>query len=475
MFTFTVDSLSGMEEKTQCVGLSEGKYPKLLPHSKPPLQMDCSRPNLTQEGNGDDSGTKKDPKATQSKSPWPAENNYTSAATQGFVRDMGSSVERGPIPENGAGGEEASSGTEGKAVATNISETPRCVGGKNLMETTVPCMGQGSSASTGVDGSQVGGSTGQFAPIYMSSLEYPNSTTRYHINPGLQGFNPMMGGKPSLSHSQHFSPRGFQPNSSSHGVFPRYRPPQGVTYPYQPHPPSSYHPYQQPPYYACPQAYPDWQRPFPSQSSPTGQPSTQSPLTKSSFSDTLTRGGGMQVCEVLNTAVVSPNRVDMASAKEVPSSGQELPPEPEKPDESQERPESPKEFLDLDNHNAATKRQRSVAAGEYLYASPPPPMSSGIGFGPSAFPPHGVMLQTGSPYTSRHPTSHFQPRAYGSPANAHLTHHSATNQANGLAPEGPLYRCQEENVGHFQALMMEQTGRGGGMGGLSPDMYRPQG
>ncbi|XP_066490258.1 chromatin remodeling regulator CECR2 [Tiliqua scincoides] len=469
-----VDPLSGMEEKTQCV--SEGTYPKLLPHSKPPLRMDCSRRSLTQEGNGDDSGTKKDPKATQSKSPWPTENNYTSAATQGCVRDMVSAVERGPVPENGAVGEEASSGTEGKAVAINISEKSHCAGGKNLLETTAPCVGQGSSAPTTMDCSPVGGTTGQFAPLYMPSLEYPNSATRYHINPGLQGFNPMMGGKPPpVSHSQHFSARGFQTNNSPHGVFPRYRPHQGVPYPYQPQPPSSYHHYQQPPYYACPQGFPDWQRPFPPQSSPTGHPPAQSPLTRPPFSDTLTMGGGMQGCEVLSTAVASPNRVDMASAKEVPSSGQELPPETEKPDESQERPESPKEFLDLDNHNAATKRQRSVAAGEYLYASPPPPMSSGIGFGPSAFPPHGVMLQTGSPYTSRHPASHFQPRAYGSPVNAHLTHHSTTNQANGLASEGHLYRCQEENVGHFQALMMEQTGHGSGMGGLSPDMYRPPG
>ncbi|XP_053262179.1 chromatin remodeling regulator CECR2 [Podarcis raffonei] len=465
----------GVEEKAQCIGLPEGAYPKLLPHSKLPLQMDCSR--QTQEGEGVDSGTKNDPKATQSKSTWSAESNYTSSAAQGCAQDIVTATERGPVPENGAVGDGPSTGTEGKTVAANIMEKSRCTGGKNVLEATVPCVGQSTNTPAAMGSSPAGGTSGQFAPLYMPNLEYPNSAARYHINPGLQGFNPMMGGKPHpVAHSQHFSARGFQPSNSPHGVFPRYRSHQGMPYPYQPQPPPSYHHYQQPPYYPCPQGYSDWQRPFPPQSSPTGHPPGPSPLARPPFSDRATMGSGMQGCEVLTTSLASPNRMDMASTKEVPSSGQELPPEAEKTDESQERPESPKEFLDLDNHNAATKRQRSVAAGEYLYSSPPPPMSSsGLGFGPSAFPPHSVMLQTGSPYAPRHPTGHFQSRAYGSPVNAHLAHLPATNQANGLAHEGPLYRCQEENVGHFQALMMEQTGRGGGMGGLSPDMYRTAG
>nr|XP_034984298.1 cat eye syndrome critical region protein 2 [Zootoca vivipara] len=466
----------GVEEKAQCIGLPEGTYPKLLPHSKLPLQMDCSR--QTQEGEGVDSGTKNDPKATQSKSTWPSESNYTSSAAQGCAQDIVTATERGPVPENGAIGDGPSTDTEGKTLVANIMEKSRCTGGKNVLEATVPCVGQSTNTPAAMDSSPARGTSGQFAPLYMPNLEYTNSAARYHINPGLQGFNPMMGGKPHpVSHSQHFSARGFQPSNSPHGVFPRYRSHQGMPYPYQPQPPPSYHHYQQPPYYPCPQGYSDWQRPFPPQSSPTGHPPGPSPLARPPFSDRATMGSGMQGCEVLTASLASPNRMDMASTKEVPSSGQELPPEAEKTDESQERPESPKEFLDLDNHNAATKRQRSVAAGEYLYSSsPPPPMSSsGLGFGSSAFPPHGVMLQTGSPYAPRHPTSHFQSRAYGSPVNAHLAHLPATNQANGLAHEGPLYRCQEENVGHFQALMMEQTGRGGGMGGLSPDMYRTAG
>nr|XP_008108682.1 PREDICTED: cat eye syndrome critical region protein 2 [Anolis carolinensis] len=470
-----VEPPPGVEKKTQCIGLSEGTYPKLLPHSKPLLQMNYSRQNLKQEGEGDDSETKNDPKATQSKSMWPSESSYTSALAQGCVRDVVTATERGPVPENGAVSEGPSSGAEGKTVATNIMDNPRCTMGKNHLETTVPCMGQGTSVPVGIDGSPVGGSSGQFAPFYMPNVEYPNSATHYHINPGLQGFRPMVGGKSTpMSHSQHFSARGLQPNNNNHGVFPRYRPHQGMPYPYQTQPSPSYHHYQQPPYYTCPQGYSEWQRPFPPQSNPPGHPHTQSPLARPPFSDRGTTD--MQGCEVLSTALASPNLIDTTATKDIPNSGQELPSEAEKPEESQERPESPKEFLDLDNHNAATKRQRSVATGEYLYGSPPPPInSSGLGFGPSAFPHHGVMLQTGPSYSSRHPASHFQPRAYGSSVNTCLSSHPPTSHPNGLVHEGSLYRCQEDNVGHFQALVMEQTGRGGGMGGLSTDLYRTAG
>ncbi|XP_010001296.1 PREDICTED: cat eye syndrome critical region protein 2 [Chaetura pelagica] len=358
----------------------------------------------------------------------------------------------------------------------NQVELPADVDEKALPEAAVPCMGQGTSLS-GVDASSVGAAPNQFHPLYMPGLEYPNSAGRYHINPGLQGFSPMMGGKPPppASHPQHFPPRGFQPSSAHPGVFPRYRPPQGMPYPYQPQPQPSYHHYQRPPYYTCPQGYSDWQRPLHSQASPGGHPTAHPPLARPPFPD---RGSAssLQGCEALNAALASPSRMDVASAKEVsPSDGQDLGPEDEKSEESQERPESPKEFLDLDNHNAATKRQSSVAAGEFLYGAPPPHLGSGMGFGPSTFPPHGVMLQTGSPYVSRHPASHFQPRTYGSPMNAHLSHHPASAQANGLSQEGPLYRCREENMGHFQALLMEQRGSGGGMGGPPQDLYRPSG
>ncbi|GAB0177071.1 cat eye syndrome critical region protein 2 [Grus japonensis] len=440
-----VEPPAGMDEKAQCIGIPDGAYAKLLPHPKPPLPMECTRHALPPDGEGDGSGVKGDLKAGQGKGTWPAESGY--ASSPGCVRDLVPTSERGgPLPENGAAGEGPVGSAEGKGLAANLLEKPLCGGGKALPEAAVPCMGQGTGLP-GMDASSMGATPNQFHPLYMPSLEYPNSAGRYHINPGLQGFGPVMGGKPPppTSHPQHFPPRGFQPSSAHPGVFPRYRPPQGMPYPYQPQPQPSYHHYQRPPYYACPQGYSDWQRPLHPQAGPSGHPTAHPPLARPPFPD---RGSAssLQGCEALSAALASPNRMDVASAKEVsPSDGQDLGPEDEKSEESQERPESPKEFLDLDNHNAATKRQSSVAAGEFLYGAPPPHLGSGMGFGPSAFPPHGVMLQTGSPYASRHPASHFQPRTYGSPMNAHLSHHPASGQANGLSQEGPLYRCREEN------------------------------
>ncbi|XP_054023926.1 chromatin remodeling regulator CECR2 [Dryobates pubescens] len=469
-----VEPPAGMDEKAQCIGIPDGAYTKLLPHPKPPLPMECTRRALPPDGDGDSSGMKGDLKAGQGKGTWPAEGGYTGGP--GCVRDLVPASERGgPLPENGAAGEGAVAGAEGKGLASTLLEKPLCGSGKALPDATVPCMGQGSSLPA-VDSGSMGAAPNQFHPLYMPGLEYPNSAGRYHINPGLQGFSPMMGGKPPpppppASHPQHFSPRGFQPSSTHPGVFPRYRPPQGMPYPYQPQPQPSYHHYQRSPYYACPQGYSDWQRPLHPQANPTTHP----PLARPPFPD---RGSAssLQGCEALSVALASPSRMDVASAKEVsPSDGPEVGPEDEKSEESQDRPESPKEFLDLDNHNAATKRQSSVAAGEFLYGAPPPHLGSGMGFSPSAFPPHGMMLQTGPPYASRLPASHFQPRTYGSPMNAHLSHHPASGQANGLSQEGPLYRCRDENVGHFQALLMEQRGSGGGMGGPPQDLYRPSG
>uniref|UniRef100_A0A8D2N481 Chromatin remodeling regulator CECR2 n=1 Tax=Zonotrichia albicollis TaxID=44394 RepID=A0A8D2N481_ZONAL len=466
----TVDSLAGMDEKAQCI-IPDGAYGKLLPHPKPPLPLECTRRAVPPDGEGDGTAGKGDLKAGQGKGAWSAESGY--AGDPGCVRDLGPASERGgALPQNGAAGEGPAAGPEGKGLAANLLEKPLCGGGKALPEAAVPCMGQGSGLP-GADATSMGATPNQFHPLYMSGLEYPNSAGRYHINPGLQGFSPVMGGKPPppASHPQHFPPRGFQPSGAHPGVFPRYRPPQGMPYPYQPQPQPSYHHYQRPPYYGCPQGYSDWQRPLHAQASPSGHPSAHPSLGRAPFPER-----GLQGCEALSAAMASPNRVDAAGAKEVsPSDGQELGPEDEKSEESQERAESPKEFLDLDNHNAATKRQSSVAAGEFLYGAPPPHLAAGMGFGPSAFPPHGVMLQTGSPYGSRHPASHFQPRTYGAPMNAHLSHHAASGQANGLSQEGPLYRCREENVGHFQALLMDQRGSAGGMGGPPQDLYRPSG
>uniref|UniRef100_A0A8C8ZRA4 CECR2 histone acetyl-lysine reader n=1 Tax=Prolemur simus TaxID=1328070 RepID=A0A8C8ZRA4_PROSS len=475
------EPLPGLEEKPASVAASEGGvYLKQLPHPAPPLQPDCSRQSSPREREtvvpelkSDSSESADNCKAAKGKTAWPSDSSYTSPATQGCLRDLSAVADRGTLPENGVVGEASPCGSEGKGLGGSSSEKPLCPRGK--MQDTMPCAGQNATTPPHTDPSLMGGAISQFSPLYVPGLEYPNSAAHYHINPGLPGLGPVVGGKSSsVSHPQHFPPRGFQSNSPHSGVFPRYRPHQGMRYSYHPPPQPSYHHYQRTPYYTCPQGFSDWQRPLHPQGSPGGPPASQPPPPPSLFSDKHAVAN-LQGCETLNAALTSPTRMDAVAAKVVPTDGQNPGPEEEKLDESMERPESPKEFLDLDNHNAATKRQSSLSASDYLYGTAPPPLSSGMGFGSPTFPPHGVMLQAGPPYTPQQPAGHLQPRAYSAPGTAHPPHCPAAAQPNGLSPEGPVYRCQEEGLGHFQAVMMEQIGSGSGIRGPFQEMYRPSG
>lgn len=461
------DPLPGLE-KPPSVGASEGVYLKQLPQLTPALQTNCTRQSSPRgrdaeglELNNDSSASEDNCQATKGKSTWPLESGYTSPAAQGCVRDLCALAEREALPENGVLVEAPPCGLEGKGLG---GETPLCPRGKTLQD-TMPCTGQNPTTPPGADPSVMGGTVSQFPPLYMPGLEYPNSAAHYHIGLGLQGLGPVIGGKPSVSRSQHFSPRGFRSDNPHAGVFPRYRPHQGMRYSYQPPPQPSYHHYQRTPYYTCPQGFSDWQRRLHPPGSPGGPLPSQPAPPRPLFSD-KNAVVSVHSCGTLSAALTSPAHVDAVAAEVTSADGQSPGAEEEKLDESVERPESPKEFLDLDNHNAATKQHSSLSASEYLYGTPPPPLSSGMGFGPSAFPPHGVMLQTRPSCTPLRPASHLQPRAYSSPVAA---------QPNGLSQEGPIYRCQDEGLGHLQAVMMEQMNTGSGIRGPFQEVYRPSG
>ncbi|XP_051011226.1 chromatin remodeling regulator CECR2 isoform X3 [Acomys russatus] len=471
------EPLPGLEEKTS-ICASEGVYLKQLPHPAPPLQANCTNQSSPQERKTEDPDLKSDAsdtadtyKASKNKNTWPLDNSYSSPAVQGCLRDLSIVADRGTLPENGVVGEASPCRSEGKGLGGSGSEKPLCPRGKTLQE-TMPCTGQNATTPPCTDPSLMAGTANQFSPVYMPGLEYSNSATHYHMSSSLQGLGSVMGGKSPGSQPQPFSPRGFQPNSPHPGLFPRYRPQQSMRYSYQPSSQPSYHPYQRTPYYSCPQGFSDWQRSLPSQRSPSGPPGSQPPRHVFSDRNALPH---LQGCETLNAALTSSTQMEAVATKVVPSDGQNSGPEGEERDESGDRSESPKEFLDLDNHNAATKRQSSLSTSDYLYGAPPPPLSSGMTFGSPAFPPHGVMLQTGSPYTPQRPASHFQPRAYPSPVAAHPPPHPVATQPNGLSPDGPLYRRQEEGFGHFPAAVMEQAGTGSGIRGSFEEVHRPSG
>ncbi|KAM5298276.1 chromatin remodeling regulator CECR2 [Ctenodactylus gundi] len=469
------EPLPGLEEKPASLSASEGIYLKPLPHPPPPLPADCPRQSSPRDREAEGPELKSDTsepadhsKAAQGKTTWPLGSSCPSPAAQSCMRDLSMAAGRGPVPENGVTGEASPCGSvEGKGLGSRGSETLLCPRGSPL-QGTMPGAGQSTAAASHADPSVLASAVSQFSPLYVPGLDYSNSAAHYRISPGLQGLGPVVGGKSAVPHPQHFPTRGFQAASPHVGAFPRYRPHQGVRYSYQPPPQPAYHHYQRSPYYPCPQGFPDWQRPL----HPTGgQPAPPRAL----FSDGSVLADP-QGCEMLSPALASPTQTHAVATKVVLAE-QNLGLEEEKPDGSVERPESPKEFLDLDNHNAATRRQGSLSASEYLYRSPPPPLSSGMGFGSPAFPPHGVMLPAGPLYTPQRPAGHFQSqtRAYSSPVAAHPSHHLGAIQPNGLSQEGPIYRCQDGSLGHFQAVVMEPVSTTSGRRGPFQEMHRPSG
>ncbi|XP_015426928.1 PREDICTED: LOW QUALITY PROTEIN: cat eye syndrome critical region protein 2-like, partial [Myotis davidii] len=276
------DPLPELEEPPS-VGASEGVYLKQLPHTTPPLPTNCTRQSSPQEREAegpelknDSSASENNCQATKGKNTWPSESGYISPAAQGCMRDLSTLANRGALPENGVVVEVPTSGSEGKGLGGSGTEKPLCPRGKTLQE-TISCSGQNPATPPKADPNLMESTVSQFSPLYMPGLEYPNSATHYHISSGLQGLGPVIESKPSISHVQHFSPRGFHSNSPHSGVFPRYRPHQGMRYSYQPPPQPSYHHYQRTPYYTCPQGFSDWQRHLHPPGSPSGLPPSQPP------------------------------------------------------------------------------------------------------------------------------------------------------------------------------------------------------
>ncbi|XP_030071072.1 cat eye syndrome critical region protein 2-like [Microcaecilia unicolor] len=474
-----VKQLPQVEKELKCVPIAlKEMHPKLLPHLKvieTDIANQCSPPE-GKSGNwvanmGGAERDKAQPVRNSKKERGAEVKGLFSSSTEPSMKDKRVVEHEGPSSPSDTNNESSPSGCEEEE---NVdAKKPHNNGGKTLPEATLSCA-RPSKSTPSVDSSPQGGSTvNHFPPLYMPGMEYPKSG-HYQVNPGLQTFNPGIRKPPAVSHPQHFPPQGFQPNHPKFhpGVFPRYHHHQAVSYPYQssslpqPPPQPSYHHYQRPSYYPSPQGYPDWQRPVQPPPTSAGHPSAQpTPIVRTPF---LSQGtpASLQGCEISSTTLVSPGPVDgkpIATLNEQQDVGLEG-----KSPESQERPESPKEFLDLDNHNAATKRQNALAASDLIYGAPM--LNSGMCFNATGFPSHSSMMQ-GSPYASQHPADPFHPRSYPSPASAHQPYHPPPNQMNGLAQEGPMYRCLEENRGHFQAIMMEQRSS---MGSFQ-DIYRPVG
>ncbi|XP_069619013.1 chromatin remodeling regulator CECR2 [Ranitomeya imitator] len=255
------------------------------------------------------------------------------------------------------------------------------------------------------------------SPVDVTGREQRHDFTPLIPAPGIRAVTCQPPGPP-----QPLQPLGSMSQLPHVGPFPRYHP-QGEVFSYQrpPHAQPLFQPYQRPPFY--PEEYQRWQH--------------NGPLTPQHSGGFIRPDRSAQNMEELRRLLMSPLLEGQPRA--VPGDSTEGPEEKtEKDGDPSGRPESPKQFLDLDSH----KRQ----SGTYGYGRAPGWAS------PNYRPPSHMMPQSHYPAHQQ-----YQPRGYPQ-------HHPVPGQTNGHPQMSSGYPSMDSR-GHFHAALMEQP---------FTDLYRPQ-
>ncbi|KAG9469966.1 hypothetical protein GDO78_019227 [Eleutherodactylus coqui] len=257
------------------------------------------------------------------------------------------------------------------------------------------------------------GSTGEFAPMTPTA-----------------GSKPAMGQPSGPSHPLlQFGNGHLRPHT---GQYARYHQNEAYSYQQPPQIQPSYLSCQRPFYYS--QEYHRWHH--------NGQ---QAPQRSGNFLQP-DRALGSQNMGELRSLLMSP--LLEGEPRAVPGESTEHPEgKGEKSDDPAHRPESPKQFLDLDSH----KKQ----IGPYTYGRPHGWVN------PNLHPPSNMIPQ----YPPQH---QYHPRGYPH-LPLHQQRHHVPRQTNGRPQMGSAYPHMDSR-GHFHAAMMEQGGKH-----KFTDMYRPQG
>ncbi|XP_066580654.1 chromatin remodeling regulator CECR2 [Amia ocellicauda] len=242
---------------------------------------------------------------------------------------------------------------------------------------------------------------------------------------------------------------------------------QGAAYPY----PMAQNPqgnsnmfqqYQQPHYYSQAQGgnggggFPaeDWQRP-PYQPRHPVPSNAYMPMASANVNGRLRESSmSPQGSESSTSSLVSPNpmsegtRSSSAEIREVAS-----PIKPARIEEDAERPESPKEILDLDSHNAVARRRSAQPPSMTGFMYDPRAMHPGMQEGASGSPSHmmahasyGAHPFTANPYQPQRPPHHLMQAM-------HHPQHVGYPQGQ---PRMAMYRHPDPRMGHFQGMMIQQ-------------------
>ncbi|XP_042191032.1 cat eye syndrome critical region protein 2 [Callorhinchus milii] len=309
-------------------------------------------------------------------------------------------------------------------------------------------------------------------PQYSQNPDYP-VPAQYDMAQGPRQFVRGMSGPQAYANRQTFPTPGFPPQPPP-GVYPAYRH-QVQCYPYHPSQqqiPPPYHQYQHPHYYPYPQGQgystEDWSQgppPLP----PAPPPSAVHHLQQSGHLSAQNGtgkaggpGGALQGSEGSSDSHGSANAMQEGmngNCKENKGTSQgsgnmSNPIKDEKLDKEQERPESPKEILDLDSHNAAAKRHAAQPVSGLMYRAP--------GMHPGMHGPHGIVSHS-SAYASQAPglfnTGPHATQRPSHPMMAATCHRAPPHQMNGQ-PQGrmPLYSQHNERMGQYQSMMMQHQG-----------------
>ncbi|MGH0126023.1 UNVERIFIED_CONTAM: hypothetical protein FKN15_033144 [Acipenser sinensis] len=244
---------------------------------------------------------------------------------------------------------------------------------------------------------------------------------------------------------------------------------QGAAYPYHmasqnQGSPNMFHQYRQPHYYPHPQGSSGGGFPAEDWRGPPYHP--RHPMPQTAYMPAPNTNGNGQLressisphgSESSTGSLVSPNLIpERTRSSSVENRDLASPMKPSDLGDQQDRPESPKEILDLDSHNAAARRRS---------AQPPAP---GFMYDPRTMHPGMVGSGGGPPRMMAHPSS-YAPRPFThSPYTAQRPHHpmmhAMQHPGHVAFPQGqprmPMYGHSDERMGHFQGMMIQQTAMG---------------